>query len=107
MIFRKRTARGKTLLQKALRARRAMPLCRHQVNRRQETSRRIVGPTPSGPGPPFRKLLNGCGVAYEPATGSLTRTRPEEAYLGVLCGGTGGRLSCKKEPPGLPAERKK
>ena len=27
--FRKRTARGKTLLQKAPRARRAMPLCRH------------------------------------------------------------------------------
>gem|GEM_PF-2288453 len=63
MTFRKRTARGKTLLQKVLRARRAMPLSRHQVNRRQDAPRRIVGPTPSGPGPPFRKLLNDCGVA--------------------------------------------
>jgi hypothetical protein len=45
--------------------------------------------------------------SHESATGSLTRTRPEEAYLGVLCGGAGGRLSCKKEPPGLTAEQKK
>jgi hypothetical protein len=37
----------------------------------------------------------------------FTRTRLEEAYLGVLCGGAGGRFSCKKEPPGLPAEQKR
>ena len=56
---------------------------------------------------PFPKTPKWLRRGHEPATGSLTRTRPEEAYLGVLCGGTGGRLSCKKEPPGLPAEQKK
>ena len=57
--------------------------------------------------PPFQKIPKWLRRGHEPATGSLTRTRPEEAYLGVLCGGTGGRLSCKKEPPGLHAEQKK
>jgi hypothetical protein len=63
VTFRKQTARGKTLLQKVLRARRVMHLRSHLVNRGREASRSIVGPTPSGPGPPFRKLLNGCAVA--------------------------------------------
>ena len=53
----------------------------------------------------FPKTPKWLRSGHELATGSLTRTRPEEAYLGVLCGGTGGRLSCKKEPPGLPAEQ--
>ena len=76
MTFRKRTARGK-------------PFCK-KVFRRT----------------PFPKTPKRLRSGHEPATESLTRTRPEEAYLGVLCGGTGGRLSCKKEPPGLPAEQK-
>ena len=46
-------------------------------------------------------------AGYGLAPGSLTRTRPDEAYLGVLCGGTGGRFSRKKEPPGLTVEQKK
>ena len=56
---------------------------------------------------PFPKTPKWLRNGHEPATGLLTRARPEEAYLGVLCRGTGGRLSCKKEPPGFPAEQMK
>ena len=56
---------------------------------------------------PFPKTPKWLRSGHEPTTRSLTRTRPEETYLGVLCGGTGGRLSCKKEPLGLLAEEKK
>ncbi len=60
MTFRKRTAGEKTLLQKGF-----------------------------PPGPPFRKLLNGCGVALHQRQHDLKK------------------LSCKKEPPGLPPEQNK
>jgi hypothetical protein len=53
------------------------------------------------PGTPFPKTLKWLRSGHEPATGSLTRTRPEEAYLGVLCGGTGGFFLAiaRKNPP--------
>jgi|WetSurMetagenome_2_1015567.scaffolds.fasta_scaffold1053743_2 hypothetical protein len=51
------------------------------------------------PWTPFPKTPKWLRSGHKPVTGSLTRTRPEEAYLGVLGAGTGGRLSCKKEPP--------
>jgi hypothetical protein len=44
---------------------------------------------------------------HEPATGSLTRTRPEEAYLGVLCGGTGGGFLARKSHPDSPRSKRK
>jgi len=75
----------------------------------QKADRQGKNPFAKGfsPWTPFPKTPKWLRSGHEPATGSLTRTRPEEAYLGVLCGGTGGRLSCKKEPLGLPAEQKK
>jgi hypothetical protein len=78
MTFRKRTARGKTLLQKGF-----------------------------PPGPSFRKLLNDCAVALSQRQDCLPAHKLEYNIIGVLCGGSGGRLSCKKETPGLPAEQEK
>ncbi len=74
----------------------------------QKADRQGENPFAKGfsPWTPFPKTPKWLRSRHEPTTGSLTRTRPEEAYLGVLCGGAGGRLSCKKEPPGLPAEQK-
>ena len=48
-------------------------------------------------------------VAEKPRFGDavFARTRLKQTYLGVLCGGAGGRFSCKKESPGLTAGQKK
>ncbi len=62
MTFRKRTARGKTLLQKGFR-----------------------------PGPSFRKLLNGCGVAARQRQARRPHTT-ERSYLGVFAGEGAGPL---------------
>ena len=62
MTFRKGTAREKTLLQKGL-----------------------------PPGPPFRKLLNGCGVAARQRQACHPHTT-EKSYLGVFAGEGAGPL---------------
>ncbi len=78
MTFRKRTARRKTLLQKGF-----------------------------PPGPPFRKLLNGSGVAVRQRQDRLPAHDLKKHIWVFFAGGPGGQLSCKKDPPGLPAEQKK
>jgi hypothetical protein len=44
------------------------------------------------PHAPFPKTPKWVLSGHEPETESLTRTRPEEAYLGVLCGGDRGAV---------------
>jgi|GEM_PF-3973161 len=80
MTFRKRTARGKTLLQ----------------------PRGTLG----SPWTLFPKTPKWLRSGHEPATGSLTRTRPEEAYLGVLCGGAGGAAFLQERAPRTPCGAK-
>ena len=76
MTFRKRTARGKTLLQKGF-----------------------------PPGPPFRKLLNGCGVAMSQRQIAYPHTTRISILGSSLRGDTGGAASRKKEPFGLHHEQ--
>jgi hypothetical protein len=78
MTFRKRTARGKTLLQKGL-----------------------------PPGPSFRKLPNDYGEVLGRRRIRLAahKLNDIEHYRSSLQGW--GRFSCKKEPPGLLAEQQK
>jgi gluconokinase len=59
------------------------------------------------PGTPFPKTPILLRRRDDLATISLTRTPAKEARLGVLCGGAGGRSSCKKEPPGHVTQEKK
>jgi hypothetical protein len=83
------------------------PLVRREVTFRKWTARGKLFCKRVFPWTPFPKTLKWLRRGHDLATESLTRTRPEEAYLGVLCGGTGGRLSCKKEPPdSLRSKRK-
>ena len=71
MTFRKRTARGKTLLQKSF-----------------------------PPGPPFRKLPYVCGEAMsQREIGLAAHKRHENNIIGVLCGGPGGGFLARKSPP--------
>ena len=39
------------------------------------------------------------------ATGSLTRTRAKEEYLGVFAGGPGGGFLARKSPPDFPMSK--
>ena len=96
MIFRKRTTRGKTLFAKEfspwtpfqktpIRLRRGS-----QPVRRMHVRTRVLGMTQQA-------------IVYCDALGFAPRRRRRQGHhiLGVLCGGSGGRFSRKKEPPGL------